>query len=449
MPAPSLSSSSPHDASCPPPLPQETQQLIVGFEQWMRAVAPEAMLNVSLQFNQSGRDSRMRRGLIATRPLRRGAVAVSLPINPSTLLSIKSLTQCTRQRSSVGSTDHHAGATKSVKTGDEEVLRDLMGADSDRYLPPFTVEGLQNFLASRGIFDTAITMQVYFALLLAAERMNEQSTFRRYLDLLPHPAVDDAEVMKLHAGVLDPTQLLEWDSHQREFLSVATILQREWVSAVMDRLQRQWQTKRQREQQQVRGGGAAHQTTSSSPTSSPSISLNDHQQPPTDSRRNVLFADAARAEVPPVQVVYWAIRTVLARHFLIPRDGVFPQSAGSNLDLYTFNAVRGAALGDSSTASGMSLSSMLRRIRSIVQPSSAAAPAALDFQLEPMLVPLIDFIGHVSPANVALDVKLRPAGPCVELKALDSIAEGEEIGAPYNSGHSVAFTLYRFGFLPV
>ncbi len=335
------------------------------FEKWLVGNQPTALDKVSIQFNRSGRDANQRRGLVAQRSIPIGGIAASIPMN-SIGLSIESLSR------SLG----------------------LRGAEAKQYfLPPFDLSSIMKFLCSRGIADPALYPQVFFALLLAAERMQPDSVFRPYLDLLPHPAMDDLAVMRLHKDMLDPTQLLEWDAHQHEFSSIAKLLHRQWIFSLTQ----------------------GH----------PSASV--------------------ERCVPPVQVLYWAIRTVLSRHFQLPRGGVLPQDVGSKLDLYTFDTINALNSG-----SGR-VSQLFRKIREAVMPSSSSSSsAASKFELEPMLVPLIDFVGHVSPANVSLDVATRPGlGPCVELKAIDTIKEGDEIGSPYNSSHSVAFTLYRFGFLPV
>lgn len=59
-------------------------------------------------------------------------------------------------------------------------------------------------MSANSIHDPILYEQVYLALLLAGERMNEQSRFRDYFNMLPHPAINDADVIAHYKHILDP-----------------------------------------------------------------------------------------------------------------------------------------------------------------------------------------------------------------------------------------------------
>ena len=357
-----------------------TAELRQKFERWLLSTHPTSLRHLRMQLNVSGRDPNLRRGLIANLEVPAGTIMASIPMHTLALSS----------RTLTASLERH-----SISRFGQRESSVANGPQHGWYFPPFSPEYVMKFLYGRGIADPSVYPQVFLAMLLAAERMQPDSGFGPYLDFLPHPAIDDTAVMMLHKDMLDPTQLLEWDSHQHEFTSIVKLLHAQWEHLLKHSAQR----------------------------------------PPVANLDEL---------VPPVQVMYWAVRTVFARHFQLPRDGITPRDAGSKLDMYTFGSVKEA------TTDTSALSRLIAKVKQAVQPQTEQREAFNNYQLEPMLVPLVDIVGHVAPANVAFGVNARPGlGPCVELTAVDRIKEGEEIGAPYNSCHSVAFTLYRFGFLPI
>ena len=380
----------------------EALQARLRFERWLVSMHPTALDHVAINFScVSGRSAKLRRGLVAKHDIQPKTVVASIPMYSLTL-SAQSLASSLERHSLARQPTNTSPSTKKddLTTTAETQARPADSHQDAREnfkwcLPPFDKEAMKRFTSSRGIADPGVYPQIYLAMLLAAERIQVDSPVAPYLDVLPHPAIDDEAVMRLHKDMLDPTQLLEWDSHQHEFTSMARLLHRDWRHLLKH---------------------SAH--------------------PPPEQYLDML--------VPPAQVLYWAIRTVFSRHVQMPVDGVTPQDAGSKLDMLTFDSVK-ERLTDTSPYTRLKT-----RIKQLLLPQTEQSVAFNKFQLEPMLVPLVDLVGHLAPANVAIDVRTRRGlGPCVELTAVDRIREGGEIGGPFNSCHSVAFTLYRFGFLPL
>ena len=332
-------------------------QLQDRFEHWLNANNAVWAGNAVVQLTVSGRDAEMRRGLVATKNFRSGMTIMALPMQ-NMVLSNATLTAAHRNRAN------------------------SMRQDEAALLPPIDETTVHQLLISRGVADPGICPQVYLALLLAAERMQADSFYAPYLDLLPYPAVPDAAVMRLHKEILSPMDLLEWDDHQREFNTSIRTIHARW----------------------------------------------EHASP---------------AAAPPLEVLYWALRTIFARHFQLPDKGLTPMAAGSKLDYMSFQNLK-MLVTDSSR-----LRRLVQKVKSCL-PQSEADSAFTNYQLVPTLVPLLDLTGHRMPSNVITEVRPRAElGSCVELQAVSDIKEGDELVASYNRCHSIAFTLYRFGFLPV
>ncbi|EAN85583.1 hypothetical protein C3747_133g49 [Trypanosoma cruzi] len=280
------------------------------------------------------------RGLIATRKFREGTTVLSVPM--------------------------HTFAISAERLLEGEHLRSLH--------PP-TLDEVQSFLTACSIKDPVLCEQVFLALLVAGERLDPKSFFTPYFDSLPYPAVNDEAVMSLHKDVLDPMQLVEWDDHQREWITVFRTLARRWGD-----------------------------------------------------------------KAPPVELCYWAWRTVLSRMHLLPDRGLAPAELGSTLNYFALSTFERAER----------QTRLLKRIRAMVGAVFGNGNAADDYRLVPTLVPLLDMTNHLPSGNVSVEVQPRPeVGSCAELQAVREIQAGEEIGLCFNRSHRPAFTLYRFGFLPI
>ncbi|RNF16804.1 uncharacterized protein Tco025E_05034 [Trypanosoma conorhini] len=143
---------------------------------------------------------------------------------------------------------------------------------------------------------------------------------------------------------------------------------------------------------------------------------------------------------PPVEVCYWAWRTVLSRMHLLPDRGLAPAEVGSALNYFALSTFERAER----------QTRWRKRIRAAIGAVLGDANAADDYRLVPTLVPLLDMTNHLSSGNVSVEVQPRPeVGSCAELQAVRAIEAGEEIGLCFNRSHGAPFTLYRFGFLPV
>jgi hypothetical protein len=345
---------------------------VPAFTSWLQASGIELeQQGVALQLDPAGA-----RGLVATRPFRQGVSVLSVPMS-SFALSASSLTETS-----------------------PTILRDKA------MIPTF--EDVRREMTTFSVRDPVLHQQMHLAVLLAAERFEAakrptSSAFSPYFDVLPHPAINDTVVMGMHKDVLDPMQLMEWDDHQRVFLTVCRGLHERWLHKATS------------------GGGGGGSSDKSNPTN-----MN------------------GTASVPPVEVMYWAFRTVLSRMHLLPDRGLAPPtSAKHKLNYESFAAMRAIAEEESL------IRRCIKNVKSIFS-SGDGSLGSSDFRLVPTMVPLIDMCGHLSSSNVSVEVQPRPEmGSCVELQAVAAIAKGEPIGMCLNRSQSIAFTLYRFGFLPV
>ena len=136
---------------------------------------------------------------------------------------------------------------------------------------------------------------------------------------------------------------------------------------------------------------------------------------------------------PPIQVLDWAWRTVLCRQHLLPDHGA-PPVAYKKLGFVHWSMMNG----DKSIWKRM-LDRILNRDE-----------VTVDYKLVPTLVPFLDAIDHAPSANVAVEVTNRGGfGTCVELQAIADIKPDEEIVLTFSRSSTIAFTLYRFGFIPL
>ncbi|KAG5502708.1 hypothetical protein JIQ42_05777 [Leishmania sp. Namibia] len=243
-------------------------------------------------------------------------------------------------------------------------------------MKPPSLDVVRHLMNARSIRDPVMHEQLYLALLVAADRMNPASPRSNYYDLLPHPAIDDAAVIQRHKDVLDPLLLVEWDDYQKEMLSILHQLLRRWNSPL----------------------------------------------------------------TPPVQVAYWAMRTVLSRMHMLPKAGLAPQQMGSTLSYTALSTVDQANL----------QTRWRRRFKSMLSSLTGNPADAEEYHLVPTLVPLLDMTPHIPSSNVQVEVNTRDSsvGGCAELRAVRDIDAGETIGLRFNASQGAAFLLFRFGFIP-
>lgn len=303
------------------------------------------------------------------------------------------------------------------------------GTTSGRSPPP-PLDVVCRVMSSFSIHDPVLYEQVYLALLLAAERVDPNSVFRSYFDILPHPAIDDSAVIAQYKSVIDPNCLILWDDFQRQFLTILRTLRRRWVAHAPSSQHTPAAEVHSRDDDNhdnMRTNMHCHQ--------------DSHSSSQQDTTRPV--DSSSTSPVPPLEVMYWALRTVLARMYMLPSEGRAPTEVGSTLP-YT-------ALCSVDQADGQT--KWLRRVRRLVgsmfsSPLSSSASSS-SYRLVPTLVPLLDMVGHVPSSNVCVDVVTRAGvGSCVELQALRDIRKGETIGIRFSTAHDPAFLLYRFGFIP-
>lgn len=145
-------------------------------------------------------------------------------------------------------------------------------------------------------------------------------------------------------------------------------------------------------------------------------------------------------QAPPIQVAYWALRTVFSRMHMLPMAGQAPQEVGSTLNYTALSTVDRADL----------QTRWRRRFRSMLSSLMGNPTSAEKYHLVPTLVPLLDMTPHVPSSNVQVEVNTRDAkvGSCAELRAVRDIDAGEPIGLRFNASQAPAFLLFRFGFIP-
>jgi hypothetical protein len=145
-------------------------------------------------------------------------------------------------------------------------------------------------------------------------------------------------------------------------------------------------------------------------------------------------------QAPPIQVAYWALRTVFSRMHMLPKAGQAPQEVGSTLSYTALSTVDRADL----------QTKWWRRFRSTLSSLMGNPAGAEKYHLVPTLVPLVDMTPHISSSNVQVEVNTRDAkvGSCAELRAVRDIEAGESIGLRFNCSQAPAFLLFRFGFIP-
>eukprot|EP00758_Cryptobia_borreli_P006755 Tbor_TRINITY_DN5198_c6_g4::TRINITY_DN5198_c6_g4_i1::g.25671::m.25671 len=142
-------------------------------------------------------------------------------------------------------------------------------------------------------------------------------------------------------------------------------------------------------------------------------------------------------------IIDWAWRTILSRQHMLPDTCV-----KSSLNYNAFSTFY--------DIDSMGWSPIIRKMLRKVFPERIlkAGESFLgkdygdEYRLVPTLVPVIDQIGHLSAGNASVEVVTRDV-TYAELHATCDIQPGEEVGMSLSRSHTAAFTLYRFGFLPL
>lgn len=80
-----------------------------------------------------------------------------------------------------------------------------------------SLERVKSVMMLHGCHDPMMYRHFHLALAVAVERMNPNSEFAPYFDILPHPAIDDELVMALHKDSLNLGQKIEWQDFLNEF----------------------------------------------------------------------------------------------------------------------------------------------------------------------------------------------------------------------------------------
>lgn len=251
---------------------------------------------------------------------------------------------------------------------------------------PPQLDAIKRNLMVRGVRDPVLFQLMHLSLLVTAERNDPNSFFAPYFDVLPYPAVDDKLVMTTYKNVLDAPAILEWGEQRQEFGILCKKLADTW------------------------GDKCPH----------------------------------------PV-LLDWAWRTTLGRQHMLPDRGLTPSSTLHYSALHAYKS-----------ADSVGVTAVLRRakrlftnrlpmaVRQMTGVGSLSADDEEEYRLVPTLVPVLDQLGHIASSNVSVEVVPRgESGSCAELHALTEIQPGEEVGICFSRAHSVAFTLYRFGFLPM
>lgn len=250
----------------------------------------------------------------------------------------------------------------------------LQSSETLQALQPPSLDEVRHLMMSRSIQDPVLYEQVHLALLVAAEHLSPGSRCNIYLNVVPHPAIDDEAVIQRHKDVVDPLLLVEWADYQKEMLAVLHLLLQRWGP-----------------------------------------------------------------QAPPVEVAYWALRTVMSRMHMLPVAGLAPQAMGSTLSYTALSSVDQANV----------QTRWWRRLKSTVGSLLGNPVAAEEYHLVPTLVPLIDMTPHLPSSNVQVEMGVRDGvGSCVELRTIRPIDEGEAVGMRFNCRLPPAFALFRFGFIP-
>ncbi|CAM42546.2 conserved hypothetical protein [Leishmania braziliensis MHOM/BR/75/M2904] len=415
------------------------------------------------------------RGVYAKRAFRRGDVVLTIPL----FLAAQS----------------EAPSCAAWLTLNSETLARYSTAAQQRVGLPSYNTVKQVISARRSSFDPIphplFLDQVCTALLLACEKADgEASPLFPYLRLLSSAELfDDEAIKELHLGVLDPTTYMEYGDHIKRFQHYMRELHAVWWAAYESAAE------------QGLGAELAGAATATARGSSVPILCMDkegiHTTAPIDTEsrgyQGVSHASVGCADVkvtgvgasatfiggkppPSLEDMLWALRVVLSRQKVLPylrvNRAAFERvhdenDEGEELDAFGKAMMKGKYA---------FYQHALRAIDEDRLHVNEVDPTAI-----PTVVPLLDMLSH-PPGGVpnvtytveriertgggtgsTLEVNTSPyqgdlasdtsvsASPSfqVVVRATDDIEEDEELTVSYVKCYSVAYTLYRYGFLPL
>lgn len=338
--------------------------------------------------------------------------------------------------------------------------------------------------------------QVCAALLLACEKADgAASPLYPYLRLLDSAELfEDETIKELHLGVLEPTTHMEYDEHVKRFRHYMRKLHAVWWAAYESA------TGRGPGADVAGAAGDRADTTDALASSVPILRIDGEDSAAsvtvdTEGRRyqdvgnmtvvpadaKVSGADASAARMawkppPSLEDMAWALRVLLSRQKTLPHLRV---------DRAAFERVQEESIeGEVLDAFGKAVMKgkyafyqhVLRAIDEDRLHVNEVDPTAI-----PTIVPLLDMVSHPPGGvpNVSFTVervertgggsgsttevgtsphrgdlasgKPKSASPSyqVVVRATDDIEEDEELTVSYVKCYSVAYTLYRYGFLPL
>lgn len=330
--------------------------------------------------------------------------------------------------------------------------------------------------------------QVYTALLLACERADgDASPYAPFLDLLPDTMFDKDAIRELHVGVLDPRSLMEYEEHCGRFQHSLRELHRKWhdryAAATADLAEYAAKTMGGAaaappalDTLDFSGGGAAL----SPPTEAASPSQVSGAAPPNALPHAATAASGgsnATCRPPPsLDAIEWAFRVVISRQKMLPHLRLRRHELQENDD----TAVEGEKLDAFARGVMRAKYAVYRHLFRAMDVDPLQVNRASDSSLLPTVVPLIDMLQHPpgGVGNTAYDVVVEVAKNAATdhdttsatatatpslvgvaatgessirlvLRATEDIEADEELTLVYSKCYSIAYTLYRYGFLPL
>ncbi|KPA78947.1 putative mitochondrial hypothetical protein [Leptomonas pyrrhocoris] len=436
------------------------------------------------------------RGVYARRTFSKGEVVLTIPVSTAS-----SAPTSAAAATALGQTSWN---TPWLTLNSEVLAAHSTGARRRPGLPDY--EAIKQVLSvRRSSFDPIphpmFIDQVHAALLLACEKADGPSSpLHPYIQLLPAEELfDDERIKELHLGVLDPPTHMEYTEHRSRFQHYLRELHKAWWKSYENAV-----TALQGQTQQVSEGAATSPTSAASSlgynatlplTSSKvvivgaertaAVTAADVSTRPTDIPEHRTAVDVipntslpSLLPPPSLEDVEWAFRVVLSRQKMLPHLRV---------DRQAFERVQQeSAEGDELDGFGRALMKckyalyqhVLRAVDADRLHVNEVDPSSI-----PTVVPLLDMLSH-PPSGVGNvrysveEVQRQPvkeggtrndgafdkatsstaavdddSHPCrtfqVVVRAAENIDEDEELTVAYTKCYSVAYTLYRYGFLPL